>query len=242
MPVYSEDIPDSARTYTTVKQTHASRTSSQTAADNVPEVVHPTVGEAVSFGKDKGIQLVGKIQNYTGGPSRDPDIHSPKSVNIHPSGSKFYVNSLEGGKTLVYSLPGLEKLAVINHKFDSSHKHLWAPPSGLFTFRHYSQGLNNFLGKPVESAFSHNGQYLWVPYYRRSFDLNAQDPSALAVIDTRTDTIVRIMEAGVLPKMVAVSPDGNMVAIAHWGDNTVGLIDISSDRPEDWKYVYNIAV
>lgn len=208
----------------------------------VPEVVHPKAGETASLGSGRSITLVGKLQNYKGGADRDPDVLSPKSVNIHPSGKKFYVNSLEGGKTVVYSLPELKKLKVIRHSFNSSHSSLWAPPSGLFRFRHYKENVNNFTGKPVESAFSHDGRYLWVPYYRRSYDLNAQDPSALSVIDCEGDTIVRIMEAGVLPKMVTVSPDGNKVAISHWGDNTVGIIDISSGKPTDWKYIANIAV
>lgn len=207
-----------------------------------PPVVHPSIDTLVRFGGNKQIRLAHKIQNYKGGPTRDADVLSPKSVNIHPSGKKFYVNSLEGGKTMVYSLPGLKKIAVINHRFNSSHSRLWAPSSGLFKFRHYTEGLNNFTGKPVESTFSHDGRYLWVPYYRRSYDINAQDPSALAVIDTSTDTIVRIMEAGVLPKMIATSPDGGTIAIAHWGDNTVGLIDISSADPKQWKYKANVAV
>ena len=42
--------------------------------------------------------------------------------------------------------------------------------------------------------------------------------------------------------MVAVSPDGNRLAVTHWGDNTVGLMDISSDRPEDWYYMVNLIV
>ena len=92
------------------------------------------------------------------------------------------------------------------------------------------------MGKPVESAFSHNGRYLWVPYYRRTYDINAQDPSAVAVIDTETDEIVRLMETGPLPKMIAASPDGRTIAISHWGNNTVGLIDISSQKPEDWHH------
>lgn len=213
-------------------------------SSSLPVLVHPPIGESVKFGKDKQIRLVAKLRNYPDANSgkRDPDIYSPKSVNIHPSGCKFYVNSLEGGKTVVYSLPELEKLAVISHKLDSSHSGLWASPSGLFKFRHYSKDLNIFVGKPVESIFSHGGRYLWIPYYRRSFDLNAQDPSAMAVIDTSSDTIVRIMEAGVLPKMVTLSPDGSTVAVAHWGDNTVGFIDVTSGNPEDWSYVANIPV
>lgn len=209
---------------------------------DVPNIVHPPIGEAVTFGKGFTMRLAAKIQNYTGTPDRDPDILSPKSVNIHPSGKKFYVNSLEGGKTVVYSLPGLEKLTVIRHRFNSSNSNLWAPASGFFQFRHYTDRVNHFVGKPVESAFSHNGRFLWVPYYRRSFDINAQDPSAIAIIDTHTDTIARVMEAGVLPKMVAVSHDGSTVAVAHWGDNTVGLIDASSYDPKQWKYKANVAV
>lgn len=208
-----------------------------------PNAIHPNIGEKKTFG-DMTLTLHSKLQNYTGGtnPPRDPDILSPKSVNIHPDGQRFYVNSLEGGRTIVYSLPDLKKLAVISHKFTEKDSSLWASPSGLFKFRHYDKTLGTFMGKPVESVFSHGGRYLWVPYYRRSFDLNAQDPSAVSIIDTESNQIIRIMEAGVLPKMIAVSPDGSTLAISHWGDNTVGLIDIASDDPGDWKYVANVAV
>lgn len=219
------------------------------SAKNAParslSTAHPKIGESATFGNDKvKIELVGKLQNFAGGtnPPRDEDIVSPKSVNIHPSGKKFYVNSLEGGKTVVYSLPDFKKLTVISHKFDDKDASLWAPESGLFKFRHYTDNLGTFMGKPVESTFSHNGRYLWVPYYRRSFDLNAQDPSAVAIIDTSTDKIIRIMEAGVLPKMIALSPDGKTIAITHWGDNTVGLIDVASANPKEWKYLANIPV
>ncbi|MDE5869939.1 MAG: hypothetical protein K2H18_06875, partial [Muribaculaceae bacterium] len=208
-------------------------------------VSHPKIGEYADFGNGRNkITLVNKLQNYMGGdnPPRDNDIYSPKSVNIHPSGTRFYINSLEGGKTIAYSLPDLKKLAVIEHKFSDADSLLWAKPSGLFKFRHYTKSLDTFTGKPVESEFSHKGRYLWVPYYRRSYDINAQDPSAVAVIDTESNRIVRMLEAGVLPKMIAVSPDGKTMAVTHWGDNTVGLIDISSKNPEDWKYIDNIAV
>jgi DNA-binding beta-propeller fold protein YncE len=131
---------------------------------------------------------------------------------------------------------------VINHKFDEQHKDLWAPESGFYKFNYTRKNPNHFTGKPVESVFSHNGQYLWVPYYRRSYDLNAQDPSAMAVIDTATDTIVRLFETGPLPKMVAVSPDQTKVAVTHWGNNTVGMLDVSSSDPKDWKYVANFVV
>ena len=172
----------------------------------------------------------------------EKDINSPKSVNIHPLGEKYYVNSLEGGTTLVFDFQSGEKVKTIHHRFTEKDSSLWALPSGLFPFTHYSRHLRTFMGKPVESTFSHDGRYLWVPYYRRSFDINAQDPSAVAVIDTKSDSIVRLFETGPLPKMIATSPDNHYIAVTHWGDNTVGVIDINSPNIEDWHYISCLVV
>lgn len=209
----------------------------------IPPVVHPEVGQTL---KAKGIQVTFTKRKscYVGTPQKDidKDIRSPKSVNIHSANKKYYVNCLEGGKTVVYDLLTGAKLKVISHKFNSEHKGLWAPESGLYKFSYVKADKNHFTGKPVESVFSHDGRYLWVPYYRRSYDINAQDPSAMAVIDTERDTIVRLFETGPLPKMVAVSADQTRLAVSHWGDNTVGILDISSNDPNNWKYIANVVV
>lgn len=207
------------------------------------QIVHPKIGTEVKSADGRiSVTLIGKKIAYSSSDANtyDQDIHSPKSVNVHPSGKKFYVNSLEGAKTVAYAMDGFKKLAVINHKFDEKRDAaLWSKPSGLYPFTHYNGrgiALNTFFGKPVESTFSHGGKYLWVPYYRRNYDINAQDPSAVAIIDTETDKIIRLMETGPLPKMIATSPDGKYVAISHWGNNTVGLIDISSSDPKQWHH------
>lgn len=200
---------------------------------------HPKIGtEAVADNGAMRIKLIDKRQRYDSNETAtlEQALNSPKSINVSPDGKKFYVNSLEGCATVAYDAATNRPLTVINHSFTDADAHLWAPKSGLFSFNHEYKKPNTFMGKPVEGAFSHGGCYFWVPYYRRSFDLNAQDPSALAVIDTRTDKIVRLMETGILPKMIVASPDGNTMAVIHWGDNTVGLIDISGDKPEDWHY------
>jgi len=201
-------------------------------------IIHPSIGTKAEGGDFK-ISLVDKKQNYGGSAdTRDTDIYSPKSVNIHPSGKKYYVNSLEGASTVVFDAETNKKLKVIHHEFKAKDAALFSEPSEFYRFTHYTnRNVNVFTGKPVESTFSHNGRYLWVPYYRRNFDINAQDPSAVAIIDTRTDSIVRVMETGALPKMVATSHDGRYVVITHWGENTVGFIDISSAKPTDWHHV-----
>ncbi|MCR5745345.1 MAG: hypothetical protein K6G41_05985 [Bacteroidales bacterium] len=208
------------------------------AAAQQPPVVHPTPGETRLDAPSITVTFLTRKQNYPGGPAatQDVDVLSPKSVNIHPAGYKYYVNSLEGMRTVAFDFATGRKLKVIHHAFDSTYLALWAPASGLFPFNYTYKDPWTFSGKPVESTFSHNGRYLWVPYYRRSYDINAQDPSAMAVIDTQRDTIVRIFETGPLPKMIATSPDGNRIAVTHWGDNTVGLLDISGNDPTRWHY------
>ncbi|HZY80925.1 MAG TPA: beta-propeller fold lactonase family protein [Cyclobacteriaceae bacterium] len=175
----------------------------------------------------------------------DININSPKSVNYLPEGGKFYVQSLEGNETVVYDLKSLQKLKVIKHDFNTSNQNLFK--DGEYTlfdyeFQFKKASYNIFKGKPVESCFSHNGRFLWVTYYRRSYDPNAVNPSAVAIIDTNTDEIVRVMPAGVLPKMIAASPDNKYVAVTHWGDNTIGIIDIQGEDPFQFKYVKHLIV
>lgn len=234
-----------AQQATTTKGKGVAKTAAKSSGNDLL-LVHPAMGDTASSADGSiCLKLVGQKQNFAGGQSatRDADINSPKSINIHPDGKKYYVNSLEGCTTVCYDFTTNTKLKVIRHSFrEGRDDALWAPESGLYPWRHYKDNLNTFSGKPVESTFSHGGRYLWVPYYRRTFDINAQDPSAVAVIDTKTDAIVRLMETGPLPKMITTSPDGRTVAISHWGNNTVGLIDISSPTPSDWHHTQVLTV
>ncbi len=175
---------------------------------------------------------------------RDAEINSPKSVRFSANGMKMYINSLEGAQTLVYSWPDLVKQKTITHNFGAGDAALFGGETTVFNYPYY-QGRkepNIFRGKPVESELSHGGRYLWVPYYRRDFDPSGQSPSAVAIVDTTVDEIVRVMPTGPIPKYVAVSPDDRYVAVTHWGDNTIGLIDTSSDDPWAWRYVAHLTV
>lgn len=189
-----------------------------------------------------------RFQHYNEKPTSADDvydrtIHSPKSVNILDAKNKFYVHSLEGRVTGVYSLDSFGLKKVIPHAFGPQNGYLFSETNYFdYTFRPGTKEPNVFEGKPVESCFSHGGKYLWVTYYRRTYDPNASEPSALCIIDTDADSIVRVMPTAPLPKMIVCSPDNKLVAVTHWGDNTVGLIDIASENPKDFKVLDNIVV
>lgn len=172
---------------------------------------------------------------------RGPNINSPKSVVFSPDGTKFYINSLEGMKTVILDAETLKELGTISHKFGEEDAPLFQNEDRLPGYEYFTRPKNGqtncFGGKPVEFALSHNGKYLWVTYYRKSWDPKATSPSAVAIIDMETNKPVRIMPTGTIPKMLTPSPDGQTMAIINWGDNTVGLIDISSDDPQQFKYI-----
>ena len=210
-------------------------------------VIHSKVGDR-SEGVEGQIRLsnIGKKQQFvrSEADSWDEDISSPKSVTFSPNGKHFYVNSLEGCKTVVYDAATLKKIAVYEHDYDPvKQPELFAPLSGYYDFTHYPDGATKpFKGKPVESTWSHDGRYLWIPFYRRTFDLNAQDPSAIAVIDTKENKVVRVFETGPLPKMVRTSHDGKTLAITHWGNNTVGFLDITGNDPSKWHHLPPVTI
>lgn len=166
----------------------------------------------------------------------DTDIFSPKSITFSTKGDLVYLNSLEAGKTIVYDSLGIEKKLVIHHKFDKENASLFRKEK-LFGYRFpkSQKNPNVFMGKPVESALSHGGRYLWTSYYRRSFDPFGNYPSAIALIDTTDFEIKRVFGTGPISKYVKVSPDGKWLAVSHWGDNTVGLFDISGETPAEFK-------
>jgi DNA-binding beta-propeller fold protein YncE len=191
------------------------------------------------------LELVARFQNYRAEPSDpadhyDNDIYSPKSARFSADGGRVYVNSLEGFRTVVYDATKPEKIGTIRHRFGADDSALFGGLTTVFDYRFYkkhsSGDVNRFNGKPVESELSHDGRFLWIPYYRRDWDGGATSPSAVAVVDTQTDTIVRVLPTGPIPKYVEASPDGNHLAVVHWGDNTVGLIDTSSGDPAQFTY------
>lgn len=189
------------------------------------------------------LKLIARFQHYNPRPQHkkdhyDPYMFSPKSVRFAPGSKEVYVNALEGFSTLVYDPVQLKRTHVIVHRFRKQQQKLFDGESGESWYsmpKEFLPRKNLFNGKPVESALSHKGRYLWIPYYRRDFDAFGTLPSAVAIVDSEKKRIVRVMETGPIPKYVVGSPDGKWMAIIHWGDNTVGLIDIHADGAKDFR-------
>lgn len=166
----------------------------------------------------------------------DEDIFSPKSVQFSKHLNKVYVHSLEGHKTVIFNQDGSKKENIIQHNIimDYYKKNIITktPP---FNYSKNTKLALPFKGKPVESILTHNDKYLWITYYRRSFDSLGQYPSAVAIVNTETNKIERIMSTGPIAKYIETSADKKWVAIANWGDNTVGIYDIQSAQAKDFK-------
>ena len=220
-----------------------------------PPLVHPEPGQHATGTTRDGrlltIRLLARFQHYNPesrvkGDHFDPYVFSPKSVRLHPDGRRAYVNALEGFSTLIFDPVTLSRTGRIFHRFKQQHAALFAGPSGPAWGDYHNlppdRTPEQFTGKPVESTLSHQGRYLWVPYYRKDFDEYSSMPSAVAVIDTRDERIVRVLDTGPIPKYVVASPDNRWLAVIHWGNNTVGLIDISSDDPAQFRRAALVAV
>lgn len=198
------------------------------------------------------LELVARFQHYRPDPADAADhfdrhVFSPKSVQVRPDGAKAYVQALEGRTTIVYDARALAKRRAIPHDFGAAQAALFdaegtAAVAEAFRAEGAPEHFNRYEGKPVEGVFTHGGRYLWVSHYRRSFDRLGILPSSVAVIDTRRDAIVRVLHTGPIPKFLAASPDGRWLAVVHWGDNTVGLVDIRGDDPAAFRHAGELVV
>ena len=139
---------------------------------------------------------------------RSQAINNPKSVRISPSGQYAYVNNLEGMNTAIIDVQSGRILRIIHH-----------------------------TGKPVELAFTQGGRYVWISYFRLleegypqelGDEREYQHRSVVVVYDTLTQDFVARVRVGIIPKVVAVSPDEKFVFVANWRSHSVTVVDADS--------------
>ena len=84
----------------------------------IAQFEHPSIGTTVKSEDGAfAITLIGKKQQYSKAErdTWDQDVRSPKSVNIHPNGTKYYVNSLEAAKRELMEETGLRLISIDDH-------------------------------------------------------------------------------------------------------------------------------
>jgi hypothetical protein len=157
---------------------------------------------------------------------KDDEMISPKSVQFNAADTTFYLHALEGSKTLAYSFPQLKKISSIKHAFhqkvqldhQNHHKH------AAF---HYPPHATSWNGKPVEGVIDPTRNLLYVTSYRRDNDTPVVHGSTLSIIDTTHNTLIASLPTAIIPKVVALSNDHNLLAVANWGDNSLSFWDVT---------------
>ncbi len=114
-------------------------------------------------------------------------------------------------------------------------------------------------GAPVEMAFSPDGSFAWVSNYHmygQGFSAEPSDTctsgdgythSYVYKIDTATSQIVKVVEVGVVPKYVAMTPDGKHVVVTNWCSMDISVIDTATNAvvatvPSGGRYPRGIAI
>ena len=145
------------------------------------------------------------------------NINNPKSVVISPDGRYAYINNLEGMNTMIINTETYETVSIIEH-----------------------------TGKPVEFGITLNGRFIWITYFRlleEGFPKNLgvesayRYPSVVVVYDTLAKELVKRIDVGIIPKIIAVSPDEKLVFVANWNS-----YDISVISTENYQVIKTIKV
>jgi len=119
----------------------------------------------------------------------------PKSVNLSPDGSRVVVCNFgrpDVDNVFIYDALTLERVGVVS-----------------------------FEGNAVESAFSPDGDVLYVSNFRRH---------VVEVIDFTTLEVQAEIEVGTNPKTISVSPDGGTLYVANYFDQSVSVVDVEAQR------------
>ncbi len=158
---------------------------------------------------------------------KDDEMSSPKSVQFSLNDTSFYIQALEGSKTLVYSFPKIRKVNSIKHHFDSKVQDFYSNNYRNHFFK-YPDASIDWNGKPVEAVLDESRGLLYVSSYRRDNDNRVIFGSTLSIIDTSTNKMIGSLPTSSIPKVLSLSNDKNLLSVTNWGDNSITIWDVSS--------------
>jgi YVTN family beta-propeller protein len=143
-----------------------------------------------------------EIQRITG-------FFEPHGFSALPDGSKVYVSSL-----------GAHEVAVLDAKSGRMIKRLAIGDVGRVAARDPQRYLSEIKGI-VNPTLTKDGAFAYAA---------DGDAGVVAIIDTKTDKIVKTLKIGEQPWRAYNSPDGRWMLIPNNGDSTVSVIDTTSQK------------
>jgi YVTN family beta-propeller protein len=155
---------------------------------------------------------------------------SPKSVDASQTGLVFAQNMMYRHTMTVYRSDG-SLVTTIPDTVDLASFGITGHPGTTH-------------GAPVEAAFTPDGRYAYVSNYSMYGVGSGPEgsdtctPSSAAVagdtdsyvyrVDVQTLQIDQVIQVGLVPKFLAVTPDGRYVLVSNWCSFNLSIIDVSS--------------
>jgi len=143
-----------------------------------------------------------EVQRLTG-------FFEPHGFSVLPDGSKVYVSSL-----------GAHEVAVLDATSGRMLKRLAVGDVGRVAARDPQRYLSEIKGI-VNPTLTKDGAFAYAA---------DSDAGVVAIIDTRTDKIVKTLKVGAQPWRAYNSPDGRWMLVPNNGDATVSVIDTASQK------------
>jgi YVTN family beta-propeller protein len=143
-----------------------------------------------------------EVQRVTG-------FYEPHGFSVTPDGSKVYISSL-----------GAHEVAVLDANSGRIVKRLAVGNVGRVAARDPQRYLSEIKGI-VNPTLTKDGAFVYAA---------DSDAGELAIIDTKTDQIVKKLKVGAQPWRAYNSPDGHWMLVPNNGDATVSVIDTTSQK------------
>ncbi|HEY5864659.1 MAG TPA: cytochrome D1 domain-containing protein [Candidatus Tectomicrobia bacterium] len=140
---------------------------------------------------------------------RVPGFAEPHGFSALPDGSKVYVSN-----------NGAHEVAVLDGVSGRMLKRLAVGNIGSVAARNPQRYLSEVKGIP-NPTLTKDGAFAYAA---------DSDSGELAIIDTKTDTIVKKLRVGTQPWRPYNSPDGRWMLVPNNGDSTVTVIDTTSQK------------
>lgn len=135
-------------------------------------------------------------------------FYEPHGFSVLPDGSKVYVSSI-----------GAHEVAVLDAN-GTIRKRLAVGNVGRFAARDPQRYLSEIKGV-VNPTLTRDGAFVYA---------TSSDAGELAIIDTRTDQVVKKLKVGAEPWRAYNSPDGRWMLVPNNGDATVSVLDTTRQK------------